>query len=108
MTPKMSFDERFVHEDINKVYNIGREIGYGKFGVVRLVQKKSYEKKRFALKSIPMDALNADVTQLEQEFEVLKTVDHPNIVKFYEMYLNKDYCHIVTEFCGGGELFEHI
>jgi calcium-dependent protein kinase len=24
------------------------------------------------------------------------------------MYLDENMCHIVTEFCGGGELFEHI
>jgi calcium-dependent protein kinase len=50
---------------VSKVYNIGKEIGYGKYGVVRLVAKKSYEKKRFALKSIPRDKLNADIQQLE-------------------------------------------
>jgi len=71
-TPKTNFDDRFVHEDVSKVYNIGKEIGYGKYGVVRLVSKKSYDKKRFALKSIPRDKLNADITLLEQEFEVLK------------------------------------
>ena len=24
------------------------------------------------------------------------------------MYVDENFCHIVTEFCGGGELFEHI
>lgn len=35
-------------------------------------------------------------------------MDHPNILKFYEMYMDEKYFHFVTEFCGGGELFEHI
>lgn len=43
-----------------------------------------------------------------REFEILKQVDHPNIINFYEMYVDENYCHFVTEFCGGGELFEHI
>jgi calcium-dependent protein kinase len=97
-----------VHEDVSMVYNIGKELGYGKYGVVKLVSKKSYERKRFALKSIPRDRLNADIKQLEYEFEILKTVDHPNIITFYEMYVDDNYCHFITEFCGGGELFEHI
>ncbi len=46
--------------------------------------------------------------QLETEFEILKNVDHPNIIKFYEMYIDNKHYHLVTEFCGGGELFEHI
>jgi hypothetical protein len=39
-------------EDIETAYIIGKELGYGRYGVVRLVQKRSYEHKRFALKSI--------------------------------------------------------
>lgn len=48
-------------EDITKVYNIGKEIGQGKYGIVRIVAKKSYDKKRFALKSIPRERMNAEV-----------------------------------------------
>jgi len=35
-------------------------------------------------------------------------VDHPNIIQFYETFVDDHYFHLVTEFCGGGELFEHI
>ena len=45
---------------------------------------------------------------LENEFEILKQVDHPNIIKFYEIYVDEQSYHLVTEFCGGGELFHHI
>ena len=47
------------------MYNIGKEIGSGKYGVVRLVARKSYEKKRFALKSIPLHKMNEDLGLLE-------------------------------------------
>ncbi len=58
----MDFDSRFVHEDVSKVYNIGKEIGIGKYGIVRLVARKSYERKRFALKSIPLEKMDADIS----------------------------------------------
>lgn len=35
-------------------------------------------------------------------------VDHPNIVKFYQVYRDKKYFHIVMELCNGEELFEHL
>ncbi len=73
---------------------------------MRIAQKRSYEHKRFALKSINRVALVEG--QLETEFEILKSVDHPNIIKFYEMYVDDQHYHLITEFCGGGELFEHI
>ncbi|TNV85162.1 hypothetical protein FGO68_gene11276 [Halteria grandinella] len=105
--------------DVRMSYNIGRELGTGKYGTVRLASKKSYEHKRFALKTISRTLMmsklgvmgnNEELENplLENEFEILKQVDHPNIIKFYEMYVDdKDY-HLVTEYCGGGELFDHI
>jgi len=95
-------------EEISNFYNIGKVIGSGKYGEVRLCSRKSFERKRFALKSISRKKINADVKQLESEFEILKSVDHPNIITFYEVYMDDEHIHFVTEFCGGGELFEHI
>jgi len=34
--------------------------------------------------------------------------DHPNIIKVYEVFQDKDYLYIVTELCLGGELFDRI
>lgn len=38
----------------------------------------------------------------------MKVLDHPNIVKYYEAYLDDNYIHLVMEFLSGGELFEKI
>ena len=32
-------------------------------------------------------------------------MDHPNIVKLYETYEDKDFVYMVMEICDGGELF---
>jgi calcium-dependent protein kinase len=40
--------------------------------------------------------------------ENLKKLDHPNILKVYEFYQDKDFLYIVTELCSGGELFDRI
>jgi calcium-dependent protein kinase len=90
------------------VYKIGKEIGQGKYGKVRLVAKKSYEKKRFALKSLEKHSTKITEEQIKREFSILRDLDHPNIIKFYEIYGDDKYFHFITEFCGGGELFEHI
>ena len=50
-----------MQEDVSSVYNIGKEIGFGKYGVVKLVAKKSMDRKRFALKSIPRERMNSDI-----------------------------------------------
>ena len=45
---------------------------------------------------------------LKAEIEILRTVDHPNVVKIYETYMDETHFYIVMEYCEGGELFDHI
>ena len=42
------------------------------------------------------------------EAEILRKVDHPNILKLYEIYEEEKDFHLVTELCSGGELFDKI
>ena len=42
------------------------------------------------------------------EFEILKTLDHPNIVRMFEMYLDDKNFYLISEYCQGGELFDRI
>jgi hypothetical protein len=34
--------------------------------------------------------------------------DHPNTIKLYEVYEDKDSYHLILELCSGGELFDQI
>jgi calcium-dependent protein kinase len=45
---------------------------------------------------------------LHQELSLLRSLDHPNIIRFYETYEDERYIHFVMEYCSGGELFEKI
>jgi calcium-dependent protein kinase len=38
----------------------------------------------------------------------LKRLDHPNVIKLYEMYEDEKRYYLVTELCTGGELFDEI
>lgn len=79
-------NQRISSENIRKIYDIGKEIGSGRYGIVRLAKKHSHPKKRFAVKSIGRDKIKTDIHLLEQELEILKSADHPNIINFYEIY----------------------
>lgn len=50
------------------------------------------------------------LTKIKSEFIHLKTFDHPNIVKVYELYIDKlsGRIHSVMEFIEGKEMFEVI
>lgn len=42
------------------------------------------------------------------ELELLKKIDHPNIIKLYEVYESKDRYQVVTELCNGGSIIDFI
>jgi calcium-dependent protein kinase len=45
---------------------------------------------------------------LEIEINLLREMDHPNIVKLLEAYQDEKRYFIITEMCTGGELFDQI
>mmetsp|Transcript_10379 Transcript_10379/g.10395 ORF Transcript_10379/g.10395 Transcript_10379/m.10395 type:complete len:139 (+) Transcript_10379:197-613(+) len=92
-----NFLRKISKQDISKIYHIGKEIGQGRYGIVRLIAKKSFENKRFALKSILRDSLShVELTYLQREIEVLIKIEHPNIINFTELYLDDNFVHFVT------------
>lgn len=46
--------------------------------------------------------------KLLNEIDILKQLDHPNILKLYEFFQDQKRYFLVTELCNGGELFDKI
>ena len=45
---------------------------------------------------------------LQIEVEILTQIDHPNVVKIYEIFDQDDFIYLVLELLAGGELFDRI
>lgn len=43
-----------------------------------------------------------------RDIDILKNLDHPNIIKFFEYYTDENNVYLVMEYCAGGELFNKI
>lgn len=93
--------------DITNYYTIGqKELGHGNYGIVReAIDKKTKEK--VAVKSIYKIKVN-DLESLRNELNIMRTLRHPNIVRFICVHEDEDYLHIVMELCTGGELFDKL
>lgn len=69
-------------------------------------QSQSFHSEEYALKSIQLRLVQQSyLNELRNEIEVLRSLDHPNIVKAYEVYENKRNIYVLMEFCSGGDLY---
>jgi serine/threonine protein kinase len=61
----------------------------------------------YALKSIILDRVSPTfVEELKNEINILRSLDHPNIVKAHEVFFcKKKQIYIVLELCEGGDLY---
>ena len=46
--------------------------------------------------------------KLIAEIEILRELDHPNIIKLYEVYEDNSMYHLVTEYCVGGSIIDFV
>jgi serine/threonine protein kinase len=64
---------------------------------------------RVAVKvKVKADMSETDKEELTYELQVLHSLDHPHIIKLYELYDESDKVYIVNELVEGGELFDRI
>ncbi|KAF2071951.1 hypothetical protein CYY_006726 [Polysphondylium violaceum] len=94
--------------DITKVYEFKSELGRGAFSVVYLGVHKATQK-NYAIKVINKVDLGKDYEKnLKMEVDILKKVDHPNIIALKELFDTQDKLYLVMELVTGGELFDKI
>uniref|UniRef100_A0A5K3EWB8 non-specific serine/threonine protein kinase n=1 Tax=Mesocestoides corti TaxID=53468 RepID=A0A5K3EWB8_MESCO len=89
-------------------YKLIRTLGSGNFAKVKLAQHIT-TKKEVAVKVIDKGKLNeASLSKLFREVRVMKQLNHPNIVKLYEVIESERHVYLVMEFAANGELFEYL
>jgi len=94
-------------DEIKKFYDLGEELGRGAFSVVRVATQKATGE-RYAIKIIEKNNLEADLSRLKTEIDILKQVSHPNIIFMKDLFETQEVVAIVTELVTGGELFDKI
>lgn len=91
-------------------YEILENIGKGTFSEVIKIRHKTTGQYR-AVKKVNKQAIDReqlDSKSLLKEVTILKRLDHPNIIRLYEMYEDARSFYLVTEYCEGGELYDAI
>eukprot|EP01132_Coremiostelium_polycephalum_P007597 gene7597-9341_t len=94
--------------DFERTYDLGKELGKGAFSIVYLGTHKA-TKENYAIKIINKEALGKDYEKnLKMEMDILKKVNHPNIIALKELFDTPNRLYLVMELVTGGELFDKI
>ncbi|XP_009620688.1 serine/threonine-protein kinase SAPK2-like isoform X1 [Nicotiana tomentosiformis] len=86
-------------------YEILKKIGSGNFGVAKLVKDK-WTGELYAIKFI--ERCKKIDEHVQREIMNHRSLRHPNIIRFKEVFLTPTHLAIVMEYAAGGELFERI
>ncbi|KAH3911471.1 hypothetical protein HBH56_135340 [Parastagonospora nodorum] len=91
-------------------YILGQTLGEGEFGKVKMGWKRD-STVEVAIKLIRRETLGSNSNRLAKiyrEIQILRQLDHPNIVRLHEMVETDRHIGIILEYASGGELFDYI
>ena len=97
------------HQSPWNFYEELEELGSGFYGVVKKVRLIKNPEIIRAMKIIPEEnILQGEGASLIDEIEILKNLQHPNIMKVYESFVDNHNYYIVSELCDQGHLLSKL
>ncbi|XP_076431470.1 serine/threonine-protein kinase SIK2 isoform X4 [Peromyscus maniculatus bairdii] len=89
-------------------YDIEGTLGKGNFAVVKLGRHR-ITKTEVAIKIIDKSQLDAvNLEKIYREVQIMKMLDHPHIIKLYQVMETKSMLYLVTEYAKNGEIFDYL
>lgn len=92
-----------------KYYIYPTFLGTGTYGKVFLAHNVANKDIKAAIKTLSKKKLSDQaISDIKEEIQILQTLDHPNIIKYFETFENEKFMYLVMEHWEGGELFERL
>ncbi|EEY65264.1 protein kinase, putative [Phytophthora infestans T30-4] len=89
-------------------YVVTSKLGSGSFAVVYKGYHK-VSKTPVAIKALSLHKLNSKLlSNLEMEISIMRQIDHPNVVKLYDIKKTEKHMYLVLEYCAGGDLQHYM
>lgn len=97
-------------ENVFKKYIVVKDLGVGSIGSVVCVRRNNTENELYALKTIRLGRVyQNNIDQLKNEVIMLRSLDHPNIVKVYELFTRDNrWMYVIMELLSGGDLYTRL
>uniref|UniRef100_A0A0D3FXZ5 Protein kinase domain-containing protein n=1 Tax=Oryza barthii TaxID=65489 RepID=A0A0D3FXZ5_9ORYZ len=98
-------------EELKRDFEIGEEIGRGRFGVVHRCASRSTGE-AYAVKSVDRfrlsDDLDRSLAALEPKLARLAAAGNPGVVQVHAVYEDDDWTHTVMDLCTGPDLLDWV
>ncbi|KAJ1627558.1 kinase-like domain-containing protein [Pavlovales sp. CCMP2436] len=104
---KVADSEGSAEAKLHQRYELHEELGRGAYGRVHRATRRT-DGAEVAVKIIKKGAKEKDSEKLTIEVDVLRRVQHKNLIRLYEVIDAPDTLYLVMQLCRGGELFDRI
>jgi DNA-binding NarL/FixJ family response regulator len=91
-------------------YDLVRRLADGELSTVFLARERSSGEERVlkVLRQVPDNGSERIFDRFLQEYELVARVNHPNVVRIFDLGVADDHAYIAMEYCGGGSLKRRI
>ena len=103
---RKEFFIREIEGKVTEYYEVLKKIGEGGFSKVYKVKEKETGEIR-AMKEVNKSKI-PDLKNFKTEIKILEVLDHPNILRLFEVIEDEKNFYLIMEFCTGGELLARI
>ena len=85
---------------------IARHSKTGQYAAIKIIPKNSLAS-RVSLNRLA-DEVEHNLLAVEREIVVMKLIDHPNVMKLYDVWETSTSLYLILEYVQGGELFDYL
>ncbi|ORY05788.1 Pkinase-domain-containing protein, partial [Basidiobolus meristosporus CBS 931.73] len=89
-------------------YGVLRPLGSGSFSEVFLAEDPAEIGRLVALKMVELSCDQSIKKLISREIQMLKVLNHPNVVGFYESFETESHHVLVLEYVEDGDLFDYV
>lgn len=86
---------------------IARHSKTGQLAAIKIISKTSLTASHVSLNRLA-EEVERERLAVEREIVVMKLIDHPNIMRLYDVWETSTHLYLILEYIQGGELFDHI
>ncbi|PCH44190.1 Pkinase-domain-containing protein [Wolfiporia cocos MD-104 SS10] len=86
---------------------IARHTKTGQYAAVKIVSKNALLNSRMSIRSFG-DEAERILHSIEREIVIMKLIEHPNIMRLYDVWETSSELYLILEYVEGGELFDYL